>query len=90
MTPDELGDAWREGVHLPLLTHINGAWFGAPEAGGTCSSISPQLVAHRGEDPAAVGWHDRRFRHDRQRGHRCGASCFAEKRTVERWKPASR
>ena len=29
VTPDELGEAWRDNkVHLPLLTHINGAWFG--------------------------------------------------------------
>lgn len=42
VTPDELGDAWRGNkLHLPLLTHINGQWFGAPEAGRTCSSISP-------------------------------------------------
>src|SRR5687768_639997 len=34
VTPDELGDAWQDSkVHLPLLTHINGEWFGAPEAG---------------------------------------------------------
>src|SRR3954454_4116691 len=34
VTPDELGDAWRENkVHLPLVTRINGADFGHPEAG---------------------------------------------------------
>ena len=34
VTPDELGEHWRGNkLHLPLLTHINGQWFGAPEAG---------------------------------------------------------
>ena len=34
VTPDELGEAWRDNkVHLPLVTHINGKWFGAPHAG---------------------------------------------------------
>lgn len=32
ITPDELGDDWRDGkVHLPLETHLNGALFGAPD-----------------------------------------------------------
>src|SRR5690606_31554102 len=31
VTPDELGDHWRGNkLHLPLLTHINDEWFGAP------------------------------------------------------------
>src|SRR4249919_2717485 len=34
VTPDELGQSWRDNkVHLPLVTHVNGEWFGAPEAG---------------------------------------------------------
>ena len=34
VTPDELGDAWRDGkVHLPLVSHLNGALFGRPNAG---------------------------------------------------------
>ena len=34
VTPDELGDAWRDGkVHLPLVSHLNGALFGRPERG---------------------------------------------------------
>src|SRR5476649_1974209 len=33
VTPDELGDVWKDAkVHLSLTTHINGTWFGAPEA----------------------------------------------------------
>ena len=34
VTPDELGDAWHDGkVHLPLVSHLNGALFGRPNAG---------------------------------------------------------
>ena len=47
VTPDELGDAWQGNkVHLAMLTHINGAWFGAPEAGVDMQFDFAQLVAH--------------------------------------------
>ncbi|MDY0022661.1 fumarylacetoacetate hydrolase family protein, partial [Arenimonas caeni] len=47
VTPDELGDAWQGNkVHLPLVTHINGKWFGAPEAGVDMQFDFAQLVAH--------------------------------------------
>jgi fumarylacetoacetate (FAA) hydrolase len=47
VTPDELGDAWKDGkVHLPLSVHWNGAQFGAPEAGVDMTFSFPTLVAH--------------------------------------------
>ncbi|MCH4563126.1 fumarylacetoacetate hydrolase family protein [Halomonas sp. EGI 63088] len=47
VTPDELGDAWRDGkVHLPLTVHLNGEKFGEPEAGPDMIFNFPQLVAH--------------------------------------------
>lgn len=47
VTPDELGDAWREGrVHLPLRTHYNGELFGCPDAGTDMTFHFGQLVAH--------------------------------------------
>ena len=47
VTPDELGDAWQGNkLHRPLLTHINGRWFGAPEAGVDMQFDFAQLVAH--------------------------------------------
>ncbi|WP_158773420.1 fumarylacetoacetate hydrolase family protein [Cobetia sp. L2A1] len=47
VTPDELGDAWREGrVHLPLTVHLNGEKFGEPESGPDMVFNFPQLVAH--------------------------------------------
>ncbi len=34
VTPDELGDTWRDGrIHLPLHIKWNGEWFGNPNAG---------------------------------------------------------
>ena len=47
VTPDELGDDWRDGkVHRPLTVHVNGALFGSPDAGTDMVFNFPQLVAH--------------------------------------------
>jgi fumarylacetoacetate (FAA) hydrolase len=47
VTPDELGDAWRDGkLHLPLETAINGAPFGHPNAGVDMTFDFATLVAH--------------------------------------------
>jgi fumarylacetoacetate (FAA) hydrolase len=46
VTPDELGEAWRDGrVQLPLQIQWNGEWFGHPHAGAMNFSF-PQLIAH--------------------------------------------
>ncbi len=84
VTPDELGDAWRGSkVHLPLLTHINGVWFGAPEAGVDMQFDFAQLVAHAARTrPLSAGTivgSGTVANEDTS----LGASCFAEKRTVE-------
>lgn len=84
VTPDELGEAWQGNkVHLPLLTHINGAWFGAPEAGEDMQFDFAQLVAHAAKTrPLAAGaviGSGTIANQDTARG----ASCFAEQRTVE-------
>lgn len=84
VTPDELGDAWEGNkVHLPLLTHINGAWFGAPEAGVDMQFDFAQLVAHAAKTrPLSAGTivgSGTVANEDTS----LGASCFAEKRTVE-------
>ncbi|MBB5884833.1 FAA hydrolase family protein [Xanthomonas sp. LMG 8992] len=84
VTPDELGGAWQGNkVHLPLLTHINGAWFGAPEAGEDMQFDFAQLVAHAAKTrPLAAGavvGSGTIANQDTTRG----ASCFAEQRTVE-------
>jgi fumarylacetoacetate (FAA) hydrolase len=84
VTPDELGDAWRGNkVHLPLLTHVNGEWFGAPEAGVDMQFDFSQLVAHaartRPLSAGAIVGSGTIANEDTSKG----ASCFAEKRTVE-------
>lgn len=84
VTPDELGDAWRDNkVHLPLLTHINGKWFGAPEAGVDMQFSFAELVAHAAKTrPLSAGTivgSGTIANEDTAKG----ASCFAEQRTVE-------
>lgn len=47
VTPDELGDAWRDAkVHLPLLSFLNDTAFGKPDAGIDMTFDFGQLVAH--------------------------------------------
>jgi fumarylacetoacetate (FAA) hydrolase len=47
VTPDELGDAWDGGrLHLPLLSSLNGAPFGRPDAGADMTFDFPTLIAH--------------------------------------------
>ena len=84
VTPDELGDVWQDDkVHLPLLTHINGKWFGAPEAGVDMQFNFAQLVAHAAKTrPLSAGTivgSGTIANEDTS----LGASCFAEQRTVE-------
>lgn len=84
VTVDELRDAWRGNkLHLPLLTHINGEWFGAPEAGVDMQFDFSQLVAHAARTrPLSAGTIvGSGTIANRDTGK--GASCFAEKRTVE-------
>lgn len=46
-TPDELGDAWQGSkVHLPLVSHLNGALFGRPNAGVDMTFDFATLIAH--------------------------------------------
>ena len=47
VTPDELGDAWKDvRVHLPLTVHLNDKLFGNPNAGVDMTFDFGQLVAH--------------------------------------------
>ena len=84
VTPDELGDAWKNAkVHLALTTHINGAWFGAPEAGEDMQFSFAELVAHAAKTrPLSAGTivgSGTIANQDESRG----ASCLAERRTLE-------
>ncbi|MDR7194169.1 fumarylacetoacetate hydrolase family protein [Luteimonas terrae] len=84
VTPDELGGAWQDNkLHLPLLTHINGEWFGAPEAGVDMQFDFSQLVAHAAKTRPLVAGTIVGSGTIANEDTSKGASCFAEKRTVE-------
>lgn len=84
VTPDELGDAWRDGkVHRPLITHLNGRPFGQPEAGEDMQFSFPQLLAHAAKTrPLSAGTllgSGTIANQDESRG----SSCLAERRMLE-------
>ena len=94
VTPDELGDAWRAGrLHLPLVTHLNGALFGRPNAGVDMTFDFPTLVAHAAKTRALaagsiVGSGTVSNKENGGPGRPASAggvgySCIAEQRTVE-------
>jgi len=83
-TPDELGTAWDGArIHLPLITHVNGALFGAPDAGADMTFDFPALVSHaaRTRDLGAgtIIGSGTVSNADRSRG----ASCIVERRMLE-------
>lgn len=84
VTPDELGEAWQDSkVHLPLLSHINGAWFGAPEAGVDMQFNFAQLIAHAAKTRPLVAGSIVGSGTVANEDEGKGASCLAEKRMLE-------
>ncbi len=94
VTPDELGGAWRDGkLHLPLISHLNGALFGHPDAGVDMTFSFPQLIAHAAKTRALTagtiigsGTVSNKQGGGPGRpaaGGGVGYSCIAEQRTVE-------
>lgn len=84
VTPDELGEAWQDSkVHLPLISHINGAWFGAPEAGVDMQFNFAQLVAHAAKTRPLVAGSIVGSGTVANEDEGKGASCLAEKRMLE-------
>jgi fumarylacetoacetate (FAA) hydrolase len=94
VTPDELGDAWQDGkVRLPLVTHLNGALFGRPDAGVDMTFGFGDLIAHVAKTRDLVAGsivgsgtvsnkeNDGPGRPAAQGG--VGYSCIAEQRVVE-------
>ncbi len=84
VTPDELGDAWRDSVlHLPLLSSLNGEHFGAPQAGVDMQFNFAQLVAHAARTrPLSAGTIVGSGTIANQ-DENLGASCLAERRMLE-------
>ncbi len=94
VTPDELGDAWRDGkLHLPLVSHINGDLFGRPDAGVDMTFSFARLIAHAARTRnlcagTIIGSGTVSNRLDGGPGRPVaeggvGYSCLAEQRTVE-------
>jgi fumarylacetoacetate (FAA) hydrolase len=84
VTPDELGDAWREGrVHRSLIVHWNGKKVGQPDAGTDMVFHFGQLIAHaaktRNLRAGAIVGSGTVSNRDAKRGY----CCIAEKRCLE-------
>jgi len=84
VTPDELGDAWRDGkVHLPLRSSWNGRLVGQPHAGTDMVFNFPQLVAHlaksRNVRAGSIVGSGTVSNRDASKGY----SCIAEQRCLE-------
>jgi len=85
LTPDELGDAWKDGrLHLPLVTHYNGEKYGDPEAGPEMHFSFYQIIEHvcktRSLSAGTIVGSGTISNEDRTRG----SSCLAEKRMIEK------
>ena len=84
VTPDELGEEWQDSkVHLPLISHINGEWFGAPEAGVDMQFSFAQLIAHAAKTRPLVAGSLVGSGTVANEDEGKGASCLAEKRMLE-------
>lgn len=83
VTPDELGDAWRDGrVHLPLKIEWNGSWFGHPNGGEMHFSFY-ELIAYAARTrrlrAGAIIGSGTVSNADRS----VGSACISERRVIE-------
>jgi fumarylacetoacetate (FAA) hydrolase len=84
VTPDELGDAWRDGrVHLPLIVEVNGQPFGHPHAGTDMVFNFPQLIAHAARTRALAAGTIIGSGTVSNADRSVGSACIAEKRMLE-------
>ena len=84
VTPDELGNHWRDGkLHLPLLVHLNGKQFGAPDAGADMAFNFPQLIAHAAKTRALAAGSIIGSGTVSNRDPAAGSACLAERRMLE-------
>lgn len=84
VTPDELGNAWRDGrVHLPLHVQWNGAWFGSPDCGAMGFSFG-ELIAHAARTRnLAAGTLIGTGTISNVNFREVGSACIAERRAIE-------
>lgn len=84
VTPDELGDAWRDGrVHLPLYVHWNELEFGHPHCGQMGFSFG-ELIAHAARTRnLAAGTIIGTGTISNENFREVGSACIAERRGIE-------
>lgn len=84
VTPDTLGDAWRDGrVHLPLVVDWNGERFGAPQ-GGLMEFGFHELIAHAASTRAlCAGTIIGSGTVSNPDYREVGSTCIAERRGIE-------
>jgi fumarylacetoacetate (FAA) hydrolase len=89
VTPDELGGAWRDHrLHLPLLSYVNDAPLGRPDAGTDMTFDFAQLIAHAATTRhlaagTIVGSGTVANDAARDQASTIGSSCLAERRMLE-------
>ncbi len=84
VTPDELGDAWRDGtIHRPLTVHLNGERYGEPLCGVDMTFNFHQLIEHvtltRRLGAGTIIGSGTISNYDRS----AGSACLAEQRMLE-------
>ena len=93
ITPDELGEAWRDGrLHLPLRTWLNGALAGDPDAGPEMHFSFFDLIAHLAKTRAFTAGTIVGSGTVSNADPARGVSCLAERRMreiIEHGKPAT-
>lgn len=84
VTPDELGEGWREGrVALDLRVELNDEWFGEPN-GGAMGFSFPELVAHAAATrDLCAGTIVGSGTVSNQNFREVGSTCIAERRGIE-------
>lgn len=85
VTPDALGDAWDGGkLHLPLLIHLNGAFYGKPNAGIDMTFDFGQLIAHAAKTRHLCAGTIIGSGTVSNQDPSAGSACIAEKRMIEK------
>jgi fumarylacetoacetate (FAA) hydrolase len=84
VTPDELDQAWSGAkVHLPLTVTLNGARFGAPNAGEDMTFSFADLIAHAAKTRQLGAGSIVGSGTVSNKTHAAGSACLAETRTLE-------
>lgn len=84
VTPDELGDAWRDGrLHRRLHVILNGEKFGSPDAGTDMVFNFPQLIAHAARTRSLAAGSIIGSGTVSNSDRSVGSACIAERRMLE-------